>query len=63
MTKKELCKKLAEDYADRVARVGSNYNDAYKHYLERCLKRKEKELMEQYKIQGLGKMDGFIVDT
>jgi len=43
MTKKELCKKLAEDYADRVARV------------------KEKELQQQYKQQGLGKLDGFIV--
>ena len=48
LSKKELCIKLAEDYADRVARLGRNYEDAYKHYLERCLKRKEKELMEQH---------------
>ena len=60
MTKKELCEKLAEDYADRVARIGRNYDDAYEHYLERCLKRKDKELKDQYKVQGMGNMDGFV---
>jgi len=60
LSKKELCIKLAEDYADRVARTGMNYEDAYKHYLERCLKRKEKELMEQYKTQGLDS-SGFVI--
>ena len=60
LSKKELCIKLAEDYADRVARLGRNYEDAYKHYLERCLKRKEKELMEQYKTQGLDS-SGFVI--
>lgn len=61
MNKQQLCEKLAADYADRVARVGRNYDDAYKHYLERCLKRKEEELQQQYDQQGLGKMDGFVI--
>jgi hypothetical protein len=60
LSKKELCIKLAEDYADRVARLGRNYEDAYEHYLERCLKRKEKELMEQYRVQGLDS-SGFVI--
>ena len=62
MTKK-LCEKLAEDYADRVARTGMSYDGAYKHYLERCLKRKEKELKEQYKAQGMDNIDGFVLKT
>ena len=63
MNKKELCIKLAEDYADRVAKIGRNYDDAYAHYFERCEKRKEKELKEQYKAQGMGNMDGFIISA
>ena len=63
MTKKELCRKLAEDYADRVAKIGRDYDDAYNLYLERCKKRKERELLEQYKAQGMGKMDGFIISS
>ena len=60
LSKKELCIKLAEDYADRVARTGMNYDGAYEHYHERCLKRKEKELMEQYRVQGLDS-SGFVI--
>jgi len=64
MDKKELCIKLAEDYADRVAKIGRDYDDAYNHYLERCKKRKERELLEQYNQQGLGKgMDGFVISA
>jgi len=53
MNKKLLCEALAEDYADKVASAGGNYDDAYKHYLERCKKRSEKELLDQYKTSGL----------
>ena len=54
MNKKKLCEALAEDYADRVARSGGgSYDDAYNHYLERCKKRSEKELLDQYKTSGL----------
>jgi hypothetical protein len=60
LTKEELCEALAEDYADRAARGGSTYDAAYQHYLERCLKRKEQELMDQYRIQGLNST-GFIL--
>jgi len=59
ITKEELCEALAEDYADRAARNGTNYDESFKHYLERCLKRKEKDLMEQYRAQGLNS-SGFI---
>jgi hypothetical protein len=53
MNKKKLCESLAEDYADKVARSGGNYDDAYNHYLERCKKRSEEELLDQYKTSGL----------
>ena len=53
MNKKEICEVLSEDYADRVARAGSNYDDAYNHYLERCKNRNEKDLLAQYKTAGL----------
>jgi len=46
-----------------VAKIGRDYDDAYNHYLERCKKRKERELLEQYKAQGMGKMDGFIISS
>ncbi len=53
MNKKELCEALAEDYADRVANSGMDYDAAYDHYLERCNNRKEKDLLIQYKTAGL----------
>ncbi len=53
MNKKKLCEALAEDYADKVASTGGNYDDAYNHYLERCKKRNEKDLLSQYKAAGL----------
>lgn len=63
MNKQQICEKLAEDYADRVAKAGRNYDDAYAHYFERCLQRKESELKHQYKVAGLGKMDGFVISA
>lgn len=59
LTKEELCEALAEDYADRAANSGTNYDAAYTHYLTRCLARKTSDLMKQYKVQGL-KSSGFI---
>jgi len=53
MNKKNLCEALAEDYADKVAKAGGNYDDAYDHYLERCKNRSEKDLLTQYKTAGL----------
>ena len=53
MNKKKLCEALAEDYAERVAKAGGNFNTAYDHYLARCKKRKEQELLDQYKMSGL----------
>ena len=53
MNKKSLCEALAEDYADKVAKSGGNYDDAYNHYLERCKNRSEKDLLDQYKTSGL----------
>ena len=55
MNKKSLCEALSEEYADKVARAGGNYDDAYNHYLERCNTRNEKDLMSQYKTAGLDK--------
>nr|AKH46448.1 hypothetical protein [uncultured marine virus] len=59
MNKKSLCEALSEDYADKVARAGGNYDDAYNHYLERCKHRSEKDLLDQYKTAGLDS-SGFI---
>ena len=53
MNKKEICEALAEDYADKVAESGGNYDTAYTHYLERCNTRNEKDLLSQYKTAGL----------
>jgi len=53
MNKKELCEALAEDYADKVASKGGNYDDAYNHYLKRCKNRTEVDLLEQLKVAGL----------
>ena len=63
MKKELLCIKLAEDFAERASKTGRDYNDSYNHYLERCQKRKERELLEQYKAQGMGNMDGFIISS
>lgn len=59
ITKEELCEALAEDYADRAAKNGASYDESYMHYLNRCLARKTKDLLEQYKVQGLNS-SGFI---
>jgi len=62
MNKDEICEALAEDYADKVAKTGGSYNDAYNHYLERCMKRTEEDLEHQYNVQGLDKLKiNFIV--
>ena len=53
LTKDELCEALAEDYADRAAKGGNDYDASYTHYLKRCLARRTKDLMAQYKVQGL----------
>jgi hypothetical protein len=63
MTKTEICTELANDYADRASRGGANYDDAFEHYLGRCLKRETEELKKQYKVQGLKKDDGFIISA
>ena len=59
MTKEDMCEALAEDYADRVARVGSDYDDAYEHYLARCRTREASELKSQLISAGLDK-SGFL---
>lgn len=61
MTKEQLSEELALDYADRVARVGMNYDDAYVHYLERCMNRSKRDLLKQYTVQGLG--GGFVISA
>ena len=48
-----MCEALAEDYADKVAKSGGNYDDAYNQYLKRCENRNEKDLLSQYKTAGL----------
>ena len=59
LTKDELCEALAEDYADRASHGSKEYDEAYQHYLSRCLARKTIDLMKQYKVQGLNS-SGFI---
>lgn len=63
LTKEQLCEKLAEDYADRANKGGTNYDDAYNHYLERCLKRDTSDLSMQYVVAGLHTKEntGFLV--
>jgi len=56
LNKEELCEALAEDYADKATRGGLSYNSAYTHYLDRCFKRKFKDLVIQYTVQGLGRI-------
>ena len=41
MTKLERCIELSEDYADRAASSGVNYDDAYEGYIARCINRAE----------------------
>ncbi len=43
----ETCEEMAEDYADRVAVQGVDYDDAYDYYLNKCIKEyKDEELDE-----------------
>lgn len=63
MTKEQLCEELSLDYADRVAKAGMNYDDAYEHYFGRCMKREEKELLDQYNVQNLGTPSGFMISA
>ena len=63
INKQQICEELALDYAERASRGGSYFNSSYEHYLTRCLKREEKALKEQYKIQRTGKSDGFIISA
>ena len=50
-----MCELLAEDYADRAAMNGMNYDDAYDQYVGRCMTRSETDLNHQIKVQGLKK--------
>ena len=52
---------LSEDYADRAANNGANYDDSYNQYMGRCTNRDEKTLSQQIKVQGLrSKINSFI---
>jgi len=53
LTKEQLCKALAEDYADRANRGGLPYEAAYDRYIERCKQRSLEDLKHQYKVAGL----------
>lgn len=53
LSKTDLSEKLAEDYAERASKSGMAYNEAYDHYMGRCLKRTTADLYAQYKVQGL----------
>lgn len=53
LSKTDLSEALSEDYAERAAKSGMAYNDAYDHYYERCMSRSEIDLYAQYKVQGL----------
>jgi len=55
LNKDEICEALSLDYAERASNGGANYSTSYKHYLNRCSKRKFEDLMTQYTVQGLGK--------
>ncbi len=59
LTKEDLCEALAEDYANRATSGSKGYDEAYTHYLNRCLARKTADLLQQYKVQGLNS-SGFI---
>jgi hypothetical protein len=65
LSKEYLCEKLSEDYADRASKGGANYDDAYSHYMERCLSRDEENLSKQYVVQGLQNKtnEGFILNS
>ena len=53
MNTEEMANILAEDYSDKVARNGGNYQDAFNHYYERCMKRTDSDLISQIKTGGL----------
>ncbi len=56
-----MCELLSEDYANRAANNGANYNDSFEQYMSRCIKRDEKTLNQQIKVQGLkSKLNSFI---
>jgi len=63
LSKQQLCEKLSEDYAERANRGGANYEDAYSHYLDRCLKRETEDLSKHYIVAGLHTKEnaGFLV--
>ena len=46
MTKTEQCIELSEDYADRAANMGANYDEAYEQYLTRCINREENKVKQ-----------------
>ncbi len=50
MTKMEKCIELAEDYADRAASKGCDYDDSYEQYLIRCINREEENVSKQWGV-------------
>ena len=54
MNRTDMCIKLSEDYADRAARGGANYDDSYSGYLARCSGRDTVELRKQIETAELG---------
>jgi len=53
MSKQELAEALARDYATRAAQLDNDYKEAYTNYYNRCLKRREQDLLQQFNVQGL----------
>jgi len=49
MTQLEKCIELSEDYADRAAHAGVNYDDAYAGYIGRCINRSEKVVTKEWR--------------
>ena len=39
---------LAEDYADRAANAGSDYDTAYEQYLQRCINREDNDVKRHW---------------
>ena len=46
--KLEMCKVLAEDYADRASNRGMDYKKSYESYMEWSQKRSFQELLEHF---------------
>ena len=46
--KLEMCKVLAEDYADRASNRGMDYKKSYESYMERSQKRSFQDLLEHF---------------